>query len=729
MKYYLLAVFLLMLHITNAQTKSKKDAIEQQINQAGVLFNQGQYEKALQLSRSALIKSYKAEDDYLIAHSYNAIGVIYDEFSESKRAIEFYNKALLYASNIQNDSLNDWIYSNLGSTYYFNKIDVNKGINYYKKSLKFAAKIKDTIQVTYGKLNIASAYFSKGDFQKGILYIQEVEPYVLQNGQPEMQFTLAALLGDYHSSINQNQQAEEYYFKAIAIAQKNKLDSYLVNVYENLSIHYKENNKLDLSKAYFDKSEFLSKKIYSENDKQELEKSAIQIELDENKIQLERIESQYKLQHKKLEESNLAAILFGILFIILLLFVYTLYKSNSFRKKANEALLQSNLDLSIAKEKAEEASQLKSQFVSTITHELRTPLYGVVGITDMISEEHPELANSSHLNSLKFSASYLLSLVNDILQINKIEEKRIVLELLEFNIQNEINIVLNSVQFIAQNNNNVITTEIDPTIPKILIGDKLRLSQIVMNLLSNALKFTKNGAVVISANQTKVVEDKHFIEFKITDTGVGIDLNDHDKVFDKFVQVGRKVEDYQGTGLGLTIVKRLVELFGSEIYLESKLNEGTTFTFTIGFATGLEQNINDENYHLIQVTDLDLYRILVVEDNKINQMVTQKILSKNNCSCDIANDGYEALHLLEENTYDVILMDINMPVLDGYETTRKIRNLGIATPIIALTAFDRDEIVELAFNSGMNDILIKPFEPVKLFQLIKIQIQKSKNTV
>ena len=219
MKYYLLAVFLLMVQITSAQSNSKRDAIEKQINQAGALFNEGQFEKALQLSRSALTKSFKAEDDYLIAHSYNAIGVIYDEFSESKRAIEFYNKALLYASNIKNDSLNDWIYSNLGSAYYFSKIDVNKGINYYKKSLVFAAKIGDTVQITYGKLNITSAYFSIGNFKQGFVYVKEVEPYILEKGEPEMQFTLAALMGDFHSNSNQTQKAEEYYYKGIAIAQ------------------------------------------------------------------------------------------------------------------------------------------------------------------------------------------------------------------------------------------------------------------------------------------------------------------------------------------------------------------------------------------------------------------------------------------------------------------------------------------------------------------------------
>jgi len=184
-------------------------------------------------------------------------------------------------------------------------------------------------------------------------------------------------------------------------------------------------------------------------------------------------------------------------------------------------LLQANRELKQAKEKAEEASLMKSQFVSTITHELRTPLYGVVGIADIITDEHKELADSPHLSSLKFSASYLLSLVNDILQLNKMDEKRIVLENITFSMKDELATITNSVQYIANNNANELSVTIDPKIPPFLSGDKLRLSQIIMNLTSNALKFTRNGKVSIDVHQVEVKNAVHYIEFKVSDTGVG----------------------------------------------------------------------------------------------------------------------------------------------------------------------------------------------------------------
>jgi CheY-like chemotaxis protein len=346
----------------------------------------------------------------------------------------------------------------------------------------------------------------------------------------------------------------------------------------------------------------------------------------------------------------------------------------------------------------------------------------------MILDEHKELANSPHLTSLKFSAKYLLSLVNDILQINKIEENRLVLENLIFNVGDELNTVKNSLQFIANRNKNAILTEIDPAIPEFLIGDKLRLSQIFMNLISNALKFTTNGQVKIKANLVNVEGNTNFIKFVVSDNGIGIAKDDQAKIFDKFVQIERKEDDYQGTGLGLAIVSRLIDLFGSKIQLESTAGEGTTFTFTIGFEHNVAKADEIINNIEVDLTSSQIFKVLVVEDNKINQIVTRKIIEKNNYKCSVVDDGLEAIMLLQKKQFDVILMDINMPVINGFETTRRIRAMGIDTPVVALTAFDKEEIAEEAISSGMNDIIIKPFEPVKLFQIISGQINK-KNAV
>lgn len=707
--------------------EAEKKSIETQINEASRHFSEAEYEQALNLSKEALVRAFKIDDHYLIAHAYNAIGVIYDEFSESKRAIEFYNKALAHANKTENEQLKNWIYGNLGSVYYFNQIDVRKGISYYEKSLRYVTKAKDSVQIAYTSFNIASAYFSINDFDSGHQYVENVRDYINRKGQQEARFTLASLSGIYNSNTGKPEIAQDYFAKAVAIAQKNNMRNFLVNAYENLAEHYGKFHNTELQKEYKNKFDELSKALYSEEKKQSLEHSAIQIELDEYKIQLERIELENEKHAQKLEQSRLVTTLFIVICLIFLILIVTLYRTNNYRKKINNELLAANIGLKAAMEKAEEASQLKTQFLSTITHELRTPLYGVVGITNMISDEHQELANSPHLNSLKFSAKYLLSLVNDILQMNKIEEKRIILEYAPFNIEEEITTITNSVQYIAKNNHNELVVAIDKNMPKLLIGDKLRLSQIMMNLTSNALKFTKNGKVEVDVREVKAEGNTHFIQFKVSDNGVGIAPADQEKIFDMFVQVSRKDDDYQGTGLGLAIVRKLVALFGSEICLESKLGEGTTFTFTIGFETKKlteEERIN--NMDVIFTIQEDL-KILVVEDNKINQMVTQKIMDKNHTKCTILDDGLAALELLQTEKYDVILMDINMPIINGFETSRRIRQMGIDTPIIALTAFDKDEITDEAERAGINDIIIKPFEPTTLFQMIQNLILRNKN--
>lgn len=684
--------------------------------------------ESLLYSREALKRAIYIKDDYLIATAYNTIAGNFDELSENDKAIKNYQKALFYANRTNNDSIKGWLNNNLGNMYFFEKKEYQKGIDYYSTSIKFAEKTKDTSRLVFTHLNLTLAYFDTGDYKKGYPHLEFINKYHKKYGDAGTVVFLNMLNGAYYGQVGQNERAETYFSNAIAIAKRDHNDLDLSYTYEEYSKFLtKKGNYKDAYKylAMFGK---IKDSIYDTEKLRGADLEGVNFEIDEYKRAIEKIETEKKIQSLSLKKSRTILVLFVIGVAFLLILIYTLYKTNGFRKKMNQELLATNEELQVAKEKAEEASQLKSQFVSTISHELRTPLYGVVGITNMILDEHKELAGSTHLNSLKFSAKYLLSLVNDILQINKIEENRLTLENLTFNISDEINTIKNSLQFIANKNNNTLVAEIDTDIPEFVIGDKLRLSQIFMNLVSNALKFTKNGEVIISAQMDSVKDKLHFIRFSVRDTGIGIAKHDQDKIFEKFVQIERKSDDYQGTGLGLSIVKRLIAVFGSEIKVESLENEGTTFTFIIGFEVDPEKSNEIIKNIEVDMSSGQIFNILVVEDNKINQVVTKKIIENNNYRCKVADDGYAAIELLrKKSNYDIILMDINMPGIDGFETTRQIRQMGINTPIIALTAFGKDEIAEEAISSGMNDIIIKPFEPVKLFRIIAGLISKTKN--
>lgn len=698
---------------------NRKKEILQLLSVSDSLLLKADYKNSLAYSNKALTNAIKIKENKLIALAYNSIGGVYEEILEIDKSLHYYNKAIQFSEKAKNDTLKIWFYNNIGNIYLYRKNDVNTGIDFYIKSLEYADKFKEDASKVLTKLNLAWAYFQQKEFDKAIENVDFAQKNIELMRYPDTEAYLNLLLGLKYSHLKNDKLVEYHFQKAIEISKSNQLDSYLSDIHEEYARYLF--NKGDYKNAFIqlDLHEDVKDRIFTSDNIKSVNLTALKIELEESKRELEKINKERNLQRENLKKTKIITSL-SLVFILLMIFLlYLLYRNGIFRKKVNLYLEAKNKELNLAKEKAEEASKLKSQFISTISHELRTPLYGVVGITNMLADEHNELTGSPHLKSLKFSARYLLSLVNDLLQINKIEENKVVLENSTLNLEDEIHMVSESLSFIATRNNNKIITEIDSSIPEYLIGDKLRLSQILMNLVSNALKFTQNGEVYIRVKLQNFEGTLSNIQFEVKDTGVGIPQKDLNKIFEKFVQIDRKEDDYQGAGLGLSIVKKLVEIFGSEIFVESEEGKGTRFYFTIAFETDTKKV--DE---IIQNISVDLsaeqiYRVLVVEDNKINQMVTRKIMEKNNFKFLIVDDGYAAIEALGKEHFDVVLMDINMPLINGFETTRLIRKKEITVPIIALTAFAKDEITDEAFSVGMNDILIKPFEPSKLIQCIE----------
>ncbi|WP_420572288.1 response regulator [Kordia sp.] len=424
------------------------------------------------------------------------------------------------------------------------------------------------------------------------------------------------------------------------------------------------------------------------------------------------------------KRNKLTSILSSALLIIISLLTISLYRNNQIKVKTNNLLLKKNSELQLAKDNAEKAMKAKAQFLSTVTHELRTPLYAVTGLTHLLLEENPSDSQKEHLKSLKFSGDYLLTFINDILQVNKIEAKKLAVEKAPLNLKKVLNDVVNSLTQTSKENNNKIVLTIDKNIPEKLVGDYLKMSQVFINLISNALKFTKDGIVEISAKILEENDTQQNILFEIKDNGIGISQAMQENIFDSFsqgsVQINRK---YGGTGLGLTIVKSLLELLESNIQLESKLGEGSTFRFPL-ILEKLEPEVvttttsvsNDSE----EKTDLKSrkFKVLLVEDNKINQVITKKIIAKQNMTCDIADDGYQAIDYARSNRYDFILMDIHMPGISGIEATKEIRKFDVSTPIIALTAISLDDNKGDFLKNGFNEVISKPFDPEIFYKKI-----------
>lgn len=431
-------------------------------------------------------------------------------------------------------------------------------------------------------------------------------------------------------------------------------------------------------------------------------------------------------QEKKIEEltesqnrSELTAILASAFLIIISLLAVTLYRNNQIKLKTNDLLQTKNKELQIARDGAIQAMEAKTNFLSTVSHELRTPLYAVTGLTHLLLEEEPQEHQKEHLKALKFSGDYLLNFINDILHINKIDANKLEPLNMEFNLNKVIHEVINSLTQSAKANNTKLILEYDSEIPSHLLSDPLKLSQIFMNLIGNSIKFTKDGEVKVITKLLNKVEDDVTIYFEVSDNGIGISKEKQKSIFEGFEQGSIQINrEYGGTGLGLTIVKSLLGLFKSKIELESTLGEGSSFFFEIEMKS-LDDIPEDFSFEITpRDYDFKNLHLLIVEDNKINQVITKKMLSKKEMTSDIANNGHEAITLAQENVYDAILMDIHMPGISGEEATIEIRKFNQDIPIIALTAISLDDSLESFYAAGCNDIVTKPFKPDVFYQKI-----------
>jgi PAS domain S-box-containing protein len=385
------------------------------------------------------------------------------------------------------------------------------------------------------------------------------------------------------------------------------------------------------------------------------------------------------------------------------------------------------IELLDAKEKAEQASIAKTEFLSMMSHEIRTPLNAIIGMAHLLLQENPRDDQKDHLETLKFSADNLLTLINDILDFNRIDSGKIEFEDIPFDLPKLVNGIQHALQIKADEKNIGLRLNIAPDVPQIVVGDQTRLSQVLVNLLSNAIKFTNEGFVELGISSRHQTEKCVTLHFYVKDTGIGIPEDKMEMIFDRFAQASASTtRQYGGSGLGLAITKRLLELQNSIISVKSKVGEGSEFTFDLLFglperyaqvpAAHTEFTTND--YH-----SLKGHRVLLVEDNRVNVVVAKKFLKKWELEVDVAENGRVALEKAMQNHYDLILMDLQMPEMDGFEATGKIRQLPdpqkSAVPIIALTASALIQVRDQVYNAQMNDFVSKPFNPAELFKKIR----------
>lgn len=404
------------------------------------------------------------------------------------------------------------------------------------------------------------------------------------------------------------------------------------------------------------------------------------------------------------------------------------------RVKVHVQLKKTREELIHAKEMAVVAAKAKSLFLANMSHEIRTPMNGIMGMIDMFYQTKLDEKQKEYLKIIDVSSENLLCIINDILDFSKIEAGQIEFESINFSVIDEVEEVVKVLSYKSNEKELLLQYKVQDNIPKVLIGDPVRIKQILINLINNAIKFTSKGSVKV---QVVLLETNDFttrLKFSVTDTGIGISEEGMARLFKSFSQTDASItRKFGGTGLGLAISKNLTEMMNGEIGVDSKEGEGSTFWFTAEFKTSSEKEVIEAAKLSVQSGQKqDELNILVAEDNAINQRVARFNLERFGHKVEIAENGIEAVAKFEENNYDLIFMDIQMPEMDGMEATRKIRELektkspGIEIPIIAMTANTMKGDKEKFLDVGMNDYIGKPFKADQLFTLLERVIKQGK---
>lgn len=741
--------------------------------------NRGNYSSALEYLKKALVLSQSITDKTRTADCLISIGDVYTTLKNYSKSISHYEQAYeLYHNN--KDKINEItslsrignrnmdIGKQLNDTSYF-----VKAIDIYENAKKLAVLIADESKVILMDINLADAYNILGELTSSKYHIFHSIDYSLMaiklsraNKIGKFEAISYLNLGESYEKLGVISKAIHHY--EIALAQYERLNdvSWLINIYKYLANSYfkldkndyalmylakgvelavKQNSKADLrdyyeiySKIYERKKDYKNSLYYYQkyalykdsilNENASINVARLQTELDivlkDNQIELltkNAALQENEIRIQNIQRNSLIAAIVGVLILLLILFIR--YRD---KQKSEQQILK-------AKNIAEQAKEVQELFLANTSHEIRTPMNGIIGMTHQLQDTDLDKEQQEYVNAIADSSAHLLTIINDLLDLSKIRAGKMEFEKRAFKLGDVFKNLRHNLEYRSTDKNIDLHFVLGNNIPKILVGDPVRLSQILLNLAGNALKFTESGSVVIRADLKNEDEDNATLLFEVKDTGIGIPHEKLKTIFESFAQVNSKTtKKYAGTGLGLSITKDLVEQQGGVISVESTVGVGSTFTIVLNFQKDNDLLLNFDSSNQKRKNNSGIFnkvRVLVVDDNKVNQKVAALSLRKWKAKVLFADDANAAINIIKEKKVDLVLMDVFMPEIDGLQATKIIREeLKNSIPIIAITAAALVGEKEKCLAAGMNDYISKPFDPAELMEKIKKLVPVNKLT-
>lgn len=630
-------------------------------NNRGYIFrDRGDLADALNCFIKALVINEKLGDEVAQSVNLSSIAYINYDLNDYENALEFALRCLPIFQKAKDNHRLNALYHILGNIY-FKQEQLNEALRYFEENL--ALSDADTVMHAMAISGLGKVYYKMNDFANADKYLSDALERSQELGNAEVQIVCHFYIGRMLMDEGNYRRSLQHMTDAFKLAEEYERKHDVMSIHEGLSMLHDKMG--DIPKA------FHNLKAY-----------------------------------EQLKEE--------------------IFKQTTFNKLRN---LQSRQQIELAqkeKEVAERTAQLKQQFMANMSHEIRTPMNAIVGMTRLLLGKEPRPDQVRYLDAIRLSADNLLVIINDILDLSKIEAGKIVIEQTDFTLREVVESIRDMLFLRAEEKQIGLRVSVDDDIPKHLIGDPTRINQVLINLAGNAVKFTEQGYVEVKATMQKHDRNKIWVRFDVTDTGIGISSEYVDKVFDSFTQAGADTtRKFGGTGLGLTISKQLVTLMHGDISVKSELGKGTTFSVVIPFEESTIQAATERSNVIDEPTmkRLNKLKILLVEDNEFNRMVAEDTLKEviPDLIIDIAVNGQEAVNRVQQEHYDIVLMDIQMPVMDGITATQTIRQLDIPAKdvkIIAMTANVFQEDVKQYFEAGMNAYVSKPFQTDEL--LLKI---------